>query len=167
MIACVDTHYFDDHATTGVVLFEDWADQRPVKTFHYQLVGVSPQYVAGEFYKRELPCIVAALQPQLDQLETIVIDGYVYLGIDQPGLGLKLFQHFDQQKSVVGVAKKAFHSANLAIPVTRGDSQKPLFVTAAGIAAEEAATEIRNMHGPYRIPTLVKLADTIARENNR
>ena len=165
MIACVDTHYFDDHASTGVVLFDRWADEQPVKTFRHQFTGVLAQYVPGEFYKRELPCIMAALESELDQIETIVVDGYVHLGIDQPGLGLKLFQQLNEQKAIVGVAKKAFHTANLAIPVTRGESEMPLFVTAAGIAADEAAKEIRNMHGPFRIPTLVKLADSIAREN--
>ena len=165
MIACVDTQYFEDHAATGVVLFDHWTDQHPVKTFRHKLVGAPAQYVPGEFYKRELPCIMAALQPKLDQLETIVVDGYVHLGIDQPGLGLKLFLQLDQSKVIVGVAKKAFHSANLAISITRGESQMPLFVTAAGIAADEAARQIQNMHGPYRIPTFLKLADTIAREN--
>jgi len=165
MIACVDTHYFDDHATTGVVLFDSWTDAQPVKTFRDQLAGVSAQYVPGEFYKRELPCIIAAIESQLEHIETIVIDGYVHLGIDQPGLGLKLFQELDERKTIVGVAKKAFHSASQAIAVTRGKSQMPLFVTAAGISADEAADKIRSMHGPYRIPTLLKLADAISRES--
>jgi deoxyribonuclease V len=165
MIACVDTQYFEDHAATGVVLFDHWMDRLPVKTFRHQLAGAPAQYVAGEFYRRELPCITAALLPHLDQIETVVIDGYVHLGIDQPGLGLKLFQQLDERKAIVGVAKKAFHSADLAIAVTRGQSQMPLFITAAGIAADEAARQIQKMHGPYRIPTLLKLADSIAREN--
>jgi len=165
MIACVDTQYFDDHAATGVVLFERWTDSQAAKAFRHKLAGPPAEYVPGEFYRRELPCIMAALEPELHQIETIVVDGYVHLGIDQPGLGLKLFQELEEYKPVVGVAKKAFHSANLAVSITRGESQMPLFVTAAGMAADQAARQIQNMHGPYRIPTLLKLADSIAREN--
>jgi len=133
--------------------------------FCHQLAGDSAQYIPGEFYKRELPCIAAALASHLHQIETIVIDGYVHLGSEQPGLGLKLFQQLGEQKAIVGVAKKFFHSANLAIAVTRGESRMPLYVTAAGIHAEDAARNIRDMHGPYRIPTLLKLAGAISRGN--
>ena len=47
--------------------------------------------------------------------------------------------------------------------MTRGESATPLFITAAGIAAETAAAHVVAMHGPFRIPTLIKRADTLAR----
>jgi deoxyribonuclease V len=49
------------------------------------------------------------------------------------------------------------------VEVRRGDSQKPLYVTAAGVSAEDAASRISEMHGPFRIPTLLKQVDTLAR----
>lgn len=45
----------------------------------------------------------------------------------------------------------------------RGTSTSPLFVTAVGIDPQVAADRVRDMHGPFRIPTLVKRADSLAR----
>jgi deoxyribonuclease V len=51
--------------------------------------------------------------------------------------------------------------------VERGGSAKPLYVTAAGIAAETAAAHVAAMHGAHRIPTLLKLVDRLVREAAR
>jgi deoxyribonuclease V len=40
-----------------------------------------------------------------------------------------------------------------------------LFVTAAGIAPPRAADLVRSMHGPHRIPTLLKRTDQLARRH--
>ena len=48
-------------------------------------------------------------------------------------------------------------------PVLRGDSSRPLFVTAAGMNPHGAAELVRGMHGPHRVPTLLKRADQLAR----
>jgi deoxyribonuclease V len=63
---------------------------------------------------------------------------------------------------VVGVAKTRYLSAP-AVPVLRGSSRSPLFVTAAGVEPEVAAGWIESMHGPYRVPTLLRQVDTLAR----
>jgi len=47
--------------------------------------------------------------------------------------------------------------------VLRGDSSRPLFVTAAGMNADGAAELVRGMHGLHRLPTLLKRADQLAR----
>jgi deoxyribonuclease V len=47
--------------------------------------------------------------------------------------------------------------------VLRGGSARPLYVTAAGLSADEAARRVRDMHGPYRIPTLLKRVDQLCR----
>jgi deoxyribonuclease V len=62
---------------------------------------------------------------------------------------------------VVGVAKTKFHGA-VPVEVLRG-SGSPLFVTAVGLTLPEAANCIRDMHGPYRIPTLLRRVDQLAR----
>jgi deoxyribonuclease V len=46
----------------------------------------------------------------------------------------------------------------------RGESKKPLFVTSAGVDTDWAAAQIINMDGEYRLPTLVKLADSLSKE---
>jgi deoxyribonuclease V len=49
------------------------------------------------------------------------------------------------------------------IDVVRGASARPLHVSAIGIDPREAAARVRAMHGPYRIPTLIRRADALAR----
>lgn len=48
-------------------------------------------------------------------------------------------------------------------PGVAGLSQKPLYVTAAGMTATEIAVNIRRMHGSHRIPTLLRMADRLCR----
>jgi deoxyribonuclease V len=93
------------------------------------------------------------------------VDGYV--GLDgKPGLGRHLFDHLSQQVPVIGVAKTRCRGAP-AIEVCRGSSQSPLYVSAVGTDVDGAAARVRRMHGPYRIPTLLKRVDRIARAGIR
>ena len=54
--------------------------------------------------------------------------------------------------------------ATLAQELRRGTSRSPLYVTAAGMEATEAARHIAEMHGPHRVPTLLKRVDRLCRE---
>jgi endonuclease V-like protein UPF0215 family len=47
--------------------------------------------------------------------------------------------------------------------VLRGESESPLFVSAVGVELTDAADAIKKRHGAYRIPTLLKRVDTLAR----
>ncbi len=38
------------------------------------------EYIAGQFYRRELPCIMAILRIIEEKIHTVIIDGYVDLG---------------------------------------------------------------------------------------
>jgi deoxyribonuclease V len=64
---------------------------------------------------------------------------------------------------VIGVAKTAYAGSTFATPVLRGTSAKPLYVTARGIARDEAARLVRSLHGEHRIPTLLERVDHLAR----
>ncbi len=95
----------------------------------------------------------------------VVIDGYVWLSEDRrPGLGARLFEALGGSVVVVGVAKTGFAGSAFAEPVLRGDSAKPLYVTAAGVEASVAAGWIRGMHGEYRVPTLLRRVDRLCRD---
>jgi deoxyribonuclease V len=63
---------------------------------------------------------------------------------------------------VIGVAKSLFPGAP-ATPLLRGDSQRPLYVSATGVDLASAADNIRRMHGPHRLPTLLKQVDGLCR----
>lgn len=119
-------------------------------------------YEPGAFYRRELPCLldVLARGPRAD---IVVVDGYVWLGDGKAGLGAHL--HAALGGAVVGVAKTRFAGATDAIAVCRGVSRAPLYVSAAGMSTEEAAAMVAAMHGPYRVPTLLKRVDMLARRS--
>ena len=74
---------------------------------------------------------------------------------------------------VIGVAKNRFRSyvsgsaddpAFESIELLRGDSNRPLFVTAIGMAPRDAAALVRSMHGANRLPTLLKRVDRLCRQ---
>jgi deoxyribonuclease V len=160
MFACLDVHYDKDAATTGCVLFERWQDAQAVREFTCRHQPIAP-YVSGEFYKRELPCLVEIINKISIQLDTVIIDGYVWLAADgSPGLGARL--HESIHLPVIGVAKTKYATAP-AIEVLRGDSTRPLYVTAGGMDPAVAADVIRTMHGKHRLPTLLKRVDQLCR----
>lgn len=163
MIACTDVHYDLRGAIAACVLFRDWHDRQPVREIVEHLSKVEP-YQSGMFYRRELPCLLKVLTPVQESLDAVIIDGYVWLGKgDLPGLGAHLYQALHQKIPVIGVAKTRFAFAGPSVEVFRGRSRKPLYVSSAGIDVQEAAEKIGAMHGPFRIPTLLKHADRLCR----
>ncbi len=162
MLACVDVAYGDTSALAACVLFESWTSARASRTLTKVVAPIAP-YEPGAFYKRELPCIEAVLADVVATLEAILIDGYVWLGRGRPGLGAHLFDTLGGRVPVVGLAKTSFHDNDVALPVLRGKSNTPLFVTAEGIDAALACDHVRSMAGPHRIPTIVGLADALSR----
>jgi len=162
MIAAFDVHYMKNHrASVAAVLFSDYSTAVP-KNVYRQIVPVSAGYIPGEFYKRELPCILSLLE-QIDQiLDEMLIDGYVWLG-HRPGFGQHLFESLNRKVPVIGVAKSEFAGTS-AEEVFRGTSRRPLYITATGMDPKKAAKKIRIMHGPHRIPTLLRQVDLIARK---
>jgi deoxyribonuclease V len=92
----------------------------------------------------------------------LVVDGYADLDPDgRPGLGAHAHAEFGVP--VIGVAKTAFRTATHAIPVLRGTSARPLYVTAAGMSRPDAAELVRQMAGRHRMPDALRRADTLAR----
>lgn len=165
VIAALDVCYGPTRAAAACVLFSTFRDASPAATHVAHVTDVAP-YEPGAFYKRELPCLLAVLALAPSPLDAVVVDGYVWLSDDgRPGLGAHLFEALNRQTPIVGVAKTTFTGAAFAEPVLRGGSAKPLYVTAAGVDARTAAGWIREMAGPHRLPTLLKLVDRLARDS--
>ena len=163
MIACVDVYYQDVGVQAAGVGFLNWTDSLPSAEAVITINDVEP-YQSGEFYRRELPCILAILERLPQTIQTVIVDGYVWLGDENaPGLGAYLYEALTQKVAVIGVAKKRFYSAQLVQEVLRGSSQNPLYVSAIGIELVTAAQHIQSMHGEYRIPTLLKRVDQLSR----
>lgn len=164
-ILAVDVHYGDSRAVVAGISFEHWQDTE-AKAIHLGTRSTVADYESGQFYKRELPCILQLLQEHNLDPEVIVIDAYVFLeGDRRPGLGWYLYEALNRKVTVVGVAKKPFPGIPETFALYRGDSSKPLYVTAAGVGTEEAKRWIAGMSGRHRIPTLLKLADQASRSN--
>ena len=162
MLAAVDAQYGDRDARVASVTFAAWADGAPASERAIVVEGAAlAPYQPGEFWRRELPCLRAVLAG-LAALDVVIVDGYVWLGVDRPGLGARLYDELGGTVKVVGVAKTPFRDAP-AVPVIRGESKRPLFVTAAGIDADEAAARVASMHGDFRLPTLLRRVDQLSR----
>ena len=161
LFAAADVHYRRP-ARAAAVAAADPRFARIVAERTVPVPGAAP-YRPGQFYLRELPPVLAVLDG-FGRLDLLVIDGYVDLDPGgRPGLGARL--HAELGVPVVGVAKTAFATATHAIPVRRGASARPLFVTAAGIGREQAARLVRDMTGPFRLPDALRRVDALARGN--
>lgn len=166
MIIAIDVYYKNGRAKSVSIEFDNWTDEQPTQIHTVELDGIA-EYVPGEFYKRELPCILKVLKKSdLSSVEAIVVDSYVQLDDDgKLGLGGYLYHHLEEQIPVIGVAKKKFHTLNkLGAAVLRGESKKPLYVTAAGMELEEAANKVQGMAGEFRFPELLKILDGVTKD---
>lgn len=166
MILAFDTYYFEDKAKTVGIGFDTWNATTDLKIYSETLSNVE-EYIPGEFYRRELPCILSLLELiNIADIEIIVVDGFVYLDDEgKPGLGAHLFQQLEQKIPVIGLAKSNFATLEKnKRMLTRGDSKKPLFVTSIGIDIDLATSYIKEMSGLYRMPTVLKYLDTLTKE---
>ncbi|WP_298426328.1 endonuclease V [uncultured Kordia sp.] len=164
MIIATDIHYKETYAKAVCVAFQ-WEDAIPKKVYTATIDDVAP-YVPGEFYKRELPCILKVLeQVDLETTEAIIVDGHVFVHDNKKyGLGAYLWEALDKKVPIIGVAKKSFiNTKNVSTPVLRGSSEKPLFVSCIGIDKENVLEKINLLHGEHRMPTILKLLDAVTK----
>jgi deoxyribonuclease V len=163
VILCVDVDYRSDCAVAAGVGIRAWPDAEAALERAVRIPGAPAPYEPGAFYRRELPPLRALLDALGDLPAVVVVDGYVWLGEGRPGLGAHLFEALARRVPVVGVAKEAFAGNALALPVLRGASRRPLYVTAAGLDARSAAADVARMHGPGRAPSILRRVDRLAR----
>ena len=163
MIACTDVHYTNIHAIAACILFRDWSDAHPDLAITERVEDPAP-YEPGRFYRRELPALLSVISQLTVRPEVIIIDGYVWLGDwTHPGLGAHLHKSLDETAAVIGVAKKPFRPGPAVQTIRRGTSARPLYVSAAGMDLNEAAVRIVELHGEFRVPTLLKRVDRLCR----
>ena len=166
MILAFDTYYYDGKAKTICLEFQQWNQSTDFKV-HTEIIDNVAEYIPGEFYKRELPCILSLLNKiDLKKVEVIIVDGFVYLDDEKKyGLGGHLYEKLNQEIPIIGVAKTNFASIEKhKRSLLRGDSQKPLYVTAIGIELEDAFQKVESMAGEFRMPTLLKEMDRLTKE---
>ncbi|KOR31120.1 hypothetical protein TI04_02510 [Achromatium sp. WMS2] len=162
MKVVLDCHYSANTARVAAVYFDAWQDKIPI-TSRVMAHNVASEYIPGQFYKRELPLLELILASDDTRYDAIVLDAYVDLGINHPGLGRHLANKLTYKVPIVGVAKTFYAGCSHAIPIYRGSSIRPLYVTAANMPIADAAAAVKSMHGANRLPTLLKMVDRIAR----
>jgi deoxyribonuclease V len=159
--AAVDVHYLGTGGARAAAVLAADAAFAQVLAEHTTVVPQVSPYRPGEFYLRELPPLHAVLD-DLVGVGLLVVDGYADLDpAGRPGLGAHAHAEFGIP--VIGVAKSRFRTATHAVPVVRGSSARPLFVTSSGMPAADAADLVRRMAGRYRLPDALRRADTLAR----
>lgn len=166
MILAIDVHYSVNGSTAAGVGFANWESSTPLQTYVSSLSSVV-EYIPGQFYQRELPCILNLLREHALNPRLILVDGYVFLdGKSRPGLGKYLFDALGEQVPIVGIAKTAFSGIDQEFQVVRGNSIRPLFVTCVGVELAFAKTCVQKMQGSYRIPSMLKAADQLCRHKS-
>ena len=160
----IDVHYQGSSAFISGVMFSDWASPSPDEICNSVAADIA-DYQPGAFYKRELPCILKLLTDHNLSPTEILIDGHVYLdGVQKPGLGAYLFDALGAETPVIGIGKNKFKDMPDSFGLLRGQSEKPIYITAAGLPLDQARAGIKQMHGKFRLPTLLKLADQACRK---
>jgi deoxyribonuclease V len=164
MIFVLDVNYNrNGSAKVGIIGFNNWEDSGASYQNVHFIESVKP-YKAGEFYKRELPCLLEALK-DLKNIEMVIVDGYVWL--EKPtkyGLGMYLYDALNREIPIIGVAKNRFGETPSKCELFRGESRKALYITSVGIDLEKAKKFIKKMYGNYRLPSLIKDVDTLCRD---
>lgn len=166
MLLCTDVQYYDEKDIASVAggLFQKWTDDDFLRTIKLPCYNIQP-YEPGEFYKRELPCLIKLIKQIEEPLEAIIVDGYVCLGKDMhPGLGQYLWDSLEQKVPIIGIAKAEYRGTPYSCEILRPNSIKPLYVTVTSdISLAIAKKHVLSMSGGFRIPTLLKKVDQIAR----
>lgn len=164
-IACLDVAYSAAASVAACALIDDWEAPTPISVHSFQILGSPADYEPGRFFLRELPLLLELLFSLKSQVSVAVVDGYVWLSGDgRAGLGAHLFDQLGGACPVIGVAKTRYRGDTWSNEVFRAASKRPLLVTSVGIDATQAAACIEKMHGKHRIPTLLKIADRLARD---
>lgn len=159
-LGAVDVHYPETGGARAALVVA--ADERFATLVDERVAWLehAAPYRPGAFFERELPAVEAVLAGV--DLQILLVDGYVDLDPDgRPGLGAHV--HARLRLPVIGVAKTAFATATHAVPVRRGASDRPLYVTAAGVPVADAAALVAAMTGPHRLPDALRRVDALAR----
>jgi deoxyribonuclease V len=163
-LCAVDVDYRRDGVVAAGVGFTQWTDATPLFEKVVRSATPAASYEPGQFYLREMPYLIDLVRRLPALPDVLVVDGFVWLGPGIPGLGARLYEALHRRVAVVGVAKRPYRDHSMAAAVVRGKSRQPLFVSAVGMELAAAAQGVARMHGPYRIPTLLKRADRLSRD---
>jgi len=159
VILALDVGYHDHFARVAIGRCLTLGNLNNFSVKHYDFPLTPAAYIPGQFYQRELPLLLLGLAHySTADISLIIIDGYVDLKPEHPGLGAYLDDALLSQIPIIGVAK-SYYQGTSASSILRGKSKTPLYISSRGISNEDAADFIRQLPGPYRIPNFLKAVD--------
>ena len=168
----LDVHYQTDvvqkldSAKVAGIRFQGIETNEILSEHTVNVNNVAP-YESGQFYKRELPCLLALINQIDEPFDAIIIDGYVFLdGVTKAGLGKYLYDNLANKKPIIGIAKNHFYDITEDYAVWRGISKNPIYVTSIGIEITKAKEMVSEMEGEHRIPKMVADVDKLGRVIN-
>ncbi|WP_395654556.1 endonuclease V [Flavobacterium sp.] len=167
MLLAFDVHYRENEARIVGVFF-NWEDIEPIRIV-IENVNEVKEYIPGEFYKRELPCLIKVIaKVDLSNIEAIIIDSPIYVdNFETFGLGGKLYESLNKKIPIIGLAKNSFYSNSMTVKeVLMGMSKKPLYVSTIGIDLNLAVEKVKKMYGNYLIPDILKKLDSITKHHS-
>ena len=163
IVACFDVYYYENYAKASCVVFQKDEEEHILAEYNV-LVNEINEYIPGQSYKRELPCILKVLDEVKEKIDFIIVDSFVWINDNHKGLGGYLYEALDCKTPVMGVAKTFFKDSTNYLEVYRGDSNKPLYVSAANLDLNYAAQFVKELKGDYRMPQVLKRVDQLSRE---
>lgn len=162
-ILAVNINFQDREDIVSGVSFTQWNSGRAENVF-LSKVENTEDYLSGEIFARELKIVNTLLSQTKAQPDYILLDGLVYSdGKAEPGFGKRLYDELGGNVVIIGVVKKQIQGLPDECGVCRGESKTPLFVTAVGIDLEAAKELLLSMHGKFRVPSILKLAEKKSR----
>jgi deoxyribonuclease V len=160
-IACFDAFYYDNYAIGSCIVFDE--NENILNKYNMRIESIE-EYIPGQFYKRELPCIINLFSRIKEKMDLIIIDSFIYVDNVHKGLGEYLYDALNKEIPIIGVAKNPYLDATNYKNVYRGKSKTPLYVSAIGYDLNKAADYIHNLQGEFRIPTILKKVDQLSRK---
>lgn len=162
-ILIVNINFQESVDTVAGVLFTKWGSGR-AESVLISNVENTESYIGGEIFGRELKIVNTLLEQCKAKPDYILLNGLVYSdGHSEPGFGKRLFDELGGDVSVIGVMQKQIKGLPEECQLCRGESGTPLFVTSVGVELMKAKELITSMHGKFRLPTLLKLAEKKSR----
>ncbi len=164
-IACFDVYYYENYANAACVVFSLSENEEKVIAQYSSVIDDVHEYIPGQFYKRELPCLLKVFDEVEEELDIIITDSFVWLEEGKKGLGAYLYESLDKTIPVIGVAKTMFKDCTDYKEVIRGKrAVNPVFVSSAGIELDNAVEIIKKLSGDARIPDVLKKVDELSRK---
>ena len=78
-IACLDVYYYGDYAKACGIVFRIEPSERIISRY-CKIIESVEEYIPGQFYRRELPCLLEVYDGIGEGIDLIIIDGFVLLG---------------------------------------------------------------------------------------